>query len=565
MSKSRTPSPFDVLKNLSFEKPAQAVPSTNPPPANPGLPSPPPIFSKQAGPRSGQSGEVSRESAHSLKPSTPSWKPKAKKPATPSKGSHSYSYVRPGRLTPNITQKPKAPPVLKPNGPEHLTGAAAIRYVLEHVNLSTLNNTAPAQTSVSAETSAKVDRLVARGAKILAECPGPDPMGYRVGLDFGTSTTKVILCSDTANVDYALDTPKELQVEEEGRRQQHLWRTCVWFNDATQCFQLTPSNGSRPILGFKTGLIQGDGNRMVEAGITHDAATTAFLALLIAYIVGADAERVELSGGAERHYSRFHIGVPVPSLDEDKRVEGFHRVVQAAFALVSKATALRLDDVRATLKCELASTETQADTPYQLFEELAGVVAGYMLTPERAGGPHIIVDVGAATLDVATFHIPDGEYPLEVYETGVALLGAQALECASVAGVPEQTFRAACQAHTSSVLSKTFRTKNYTFLPGEGGSSKPMIYVGGGRLTSLHQAIFKGYADAYLAPRRSPEVERWLERDLKTDAGRLLLAWGLAQDPAVEAIPRIRPPSKVEPILQGKRDWEGGYVGAEVC
>ena len=564
MSKSRGPSPFDVLKNINFGKPAEAAPVAAPTPPSPV--SPPRSPANQAVASPGHPGAHGTGSAPPVQPSKPKWKAKAgKKPAQPSKSSHSYGYVRPGKLTPTFTEKPKAPAAPKPNGPEHLTGAAALRYVLEHVNLGTLNDTAPAQTAVSTKTAATVDRILARGAKILAEQPGPDPLGYRVGLDFGTSTTKVVLCSDAANVDYALDTPKELQVEEQGLRQQHLWRTCVWFNDATQCFQLTPSKGSRPILGFKTGLIQGDGNRMLSTGISHNAAAAAYLALLIAYVVGSDVERMEAAGGSERHYSRFHIGVPVASLEEDARVAGFHRVVQAAFALAPHASSLRLDDVKAALQRDVGSVKTTTDTPYQLFEELAGVVAGYMLTPEKAGGPHIIVDVGAATLDVATFHIPDGEYPLEVYESGVELLGAQALACALAGGAPEQTFRAACQAHTHCVLSQTFRTKNYSFLPGEGGPTKPMIYVGGGRLTPVHQSTYEGYSRAYLAPMRSPGVGRWLERDLKTDQERLLLAWGLAQDPGTDAIPRIRPPSEIVPNLLRHRSFDDRFIRPEDC
>ncbi len=566
MSKSRGPSPFDVLKNIIFGKPAQIAPAAVPTPSSPALPSPPPLLAKKSGRASSRPDADRKGSVNSVKSSKPRWKAKAsKRPATPSKGSHSYGYVRPGKLTPNITEKPKAPPTPEPTGPEHLTGAAALRYVLEHVNLGTLNDTAPAQTLVSDRTASTVDRILARGAKVLAEQPGPDPLGYRVGLDFGTSTTKVVLCSDAANVDYALETPTELQVEEHGRRQQHLWRTCVWFDDATQCFQLTPCSASRPILGFKTGLIQGDGNRMLSPGISHNAAAAAYLALLIAYIVGSDAERMEVAGGSERHYSRFHIGVPVPSLEEDARVAGFRRVVQAAFALAPQAASLRLDDVKAALQCEPGSAKTTTDTPYQLFEELAGVVAGYMLTPEKRGGPHIIVDVGAATLDVATFHIPDGEHPLEVYESAVELLGAQSLACALAADVPERTFRAACQAQTHAVLSRTRTMKDYSFYAGEGAPTKPMIYVGGGRLTPLHQSTYEGYSRAYLAPMRTPGVGRWLERDLKTDQERLLLAWGLAQDPGTDAIPRIRPPSEVVPNLLRHRSFDDRFIRPEDC
>ena len=564
MSKSRGPSPFDVLKNIIFSKPADVSPLAAPTPPRPA--SPPRAPTHQAAASAARHSTHGTESARLVQTSRPKGKAKAgKKAAQASKSLHSYGYVRPGKLTPTLTMKPKAVPAPKPTGPEHLTGAAALRYVLNHVNLGTLNDTAPAQTGVTTKTAAKVDRILARGAKILVEQPGPDLLGYRVGLDFGTSTTKVVVCNDAANIDYALETPKELQVEEQGRRQQHLWRTCVWFNDATQCFQLTPSKGSRPILGFKTGLIQGDGNRMLSTGISHNAAAAAYLALLIAYVVGSDVERMEAAGGSERHYSRFHIGVPVASLEEDARVAGFHRVVQAAFALAPHASSLRLDDVKAALQRDVGSVKTTTDTPYQLFEELAGVVAGYMLTPEKAGGPHIIVDVGAATLDVATFHIPDGEYPLEVYESGVELLGAQALACALAGGAPEQTFRAACQAHTHCVLSQTFRTKNYSFLPGEGGPTKPMIYVGGGRLTPVHQSTYEGYSRAYLAPMRSPGVGRWLERDLKTDQERLLLAWGLAQDPGTDAIPRIRPPSEIVPNLLRHRSFDDRFIRPEDC
>lgn len=563
MARHSGPSPFDVLASLfpksAHDEPRQkSVAATPRPTQTASAPHPTPAISNYSAPT------ARPQSLPSTKPS--SRKPtKKKNPQQKAPTPFSYPRVPPSRLTPTLSLKPKAPPTLKPSGPEYLTGDAARRFVLDRVDLTTLNASAVPQTEVSTETSASVSRLISLGAAALNRDPDPDPMGYRVGLDFGTSATKVVLCSDAADVDYALPTPPELQVDEEGRRQQHLWRTCVWFNDKTKCFQLTPCAASRAILGFKTGLIQGDGHRMLSPGISHNAASTAFLALMIAYIVGYDSARLEQQGALPRRYSRFHVGVPVPSLQEDPRVIGFHRVTKAAFAVAANAGALSLADVKAALEQEVGSTDTEADSPYQLFEELAGVVAGYMMTPDKAGGAHIIVDVGAATLDVATFYIPDGEHPLEVYESDVELLGAQALRCALTAGVPESTFRAACQAHTHAVLSRTFRTKDYAFLPGPDGPAKRMVYVGGGRMTSLHQKTFEGYSKAYIAPMRSPGVGRWLDRDANTDQERLLLAWGLAQDAGADAIPTIRPPSQVVPTLRRVRDWQGDYIGPEAC
>ncbi len=555
MSRSRGPSPFDILAGLFPENPGREPapevhrsPNGAEPPTST-RPSPPFVAASSKQPKSARNTAMHKSTHPSVKPH----------------GGRAFAYVKPGRLTPKLAETKKQVSAPAPRGPEQLSGAAALRHVLDRVDLAALHGKAQPAIQICSETHDAVTDLVKRGAAIFTQAPDPDLMGYRVGLDFGTSATKVVVCSDAADVDYAMEVPPDLQVEEHGRRQQHLWRTCVWFDDAKQLFRLAPSDTTRPIFGFKTGLIQGDGRRMLSPGISHTAASTAYLALLIAYIIGMDADRLERQGGLKRHYSRFHIGVPVASLEEDERVAGFHRVVQAAFVLAPSADALTLDAVTAALRQELGPTETHAHTPYQLFEELAGVVAGYMLTPERSAGPHIIVDVGAATLDVATFFIPDGENPLEVYESGVELLGAQALDCAMAAQIPASTFGAACQEHTRHILSKTFRTKDYAFLPGPGNPSKPMIYVGGGRKTSLHQSTYEGYAKAFLAPMRSPGVGRWLERNVETDQERLLLAWGLAQDPGADAIPRIRPPSQVVPVLRRTKDWEGRFIGPEAC
>lgn len=559
MSKSRSPSPFDVLANLVLK--------TAPidPPAPERDPEVSQRLAKGAAPAVPDHARTRPNTPAANGPVSKPFRKKNKRRNTQSVAAVQPVRVKPGRLTPKMESARKRPKPARLEGPAGLTGPEALRYVLQAVDGASLATIAPVLDSLDEATTRAIQARIERGAGILRSRPDPDPMGYRVGLDFGTSATKVVLCSDAADADYALEVPFGLRVNEDGRRQQHLWQTCVWYEDAAACFRLAPSAAARPITGFKTGLIQADGHRMLFAGISHKAAAAAYLALLIAYIVGADAERIERMGGAPRHYSRFHVGVPVPSLEEDPRVAGFHQVVQAAFALAPTAAELRLDDVRDVLSRDAGPLETSADTPYQLFEELAGVVAGYMLTPERAAGPHILVDVGAATLDVATLHIPDGEHPLEVYESGVQILGAQALQATLAAGVPEPTFRSACQEHTKSVLSKTYRTKHFTFLPGEGGSTKPMIYVGGGRMTALHQGTYEGYSKAFLAPMRSPGVGRWLERELDTDQERLLLAWGLAQDPASGIIPHIRPPSTVVPVLRGRKDWEGGFIGSEHC
>lgn len=524
--------------------------------AGPKKPVPPPV---KAQPQPSPTRQAAKAGAIQKKSS----KKKAKTPKSKRTGSVAvYQAYRPSRLDPKLTEKPKAiPRAMAADRSEDLT------LLRGRIDLGALaaDQAASSPTIISESERNDVSRRIARGAAALLERPEPDPMGFRVGLDFGTSTTKIIICSDGAESDYALEVPLALQVDEFGRRQQHLWRTCVWLGSSDEIFGLIPTPSSNPIVGFKSGLIQAHGQRMISPGVSHNAACAAFLALMIAYVLGVDSERCEAEGRPARQFSRFHIGVPVACLDEDQRVVGFHRILQAAFRLAPFADQLSLARVYEELSKPLGSLDVRSETPYQFFEELAAVVAGYLLTNNKSTGPHIVVDVGAATLDVATIYIPDGEYPLEVYETGVDLLGAHALDCARHAGIEDDTFRAACQLHTRSVLAKTFRTKDYAFLPGLGQPTKPMIYVGGGRLSQLHAETYDGYAKAFTAPKRTPGVGRWLERDETTEPERLLLAWGLAQDPGADAIPKIKPPSEVVPILRKARDWESSFPGSDVC
>ncbi len=335
MSKSRSPSPFDVLANLVLKRPPNAPPAPEQNPAT----------SQQV--TKGAEPAVPAHAARTT-PNTPAANGPISKPGrkrnkrrtAPSAAAVQPVRVKPGRLTPKLESARVRPKPARPDGPAGLTGADALRYVRQAVDVASLAVAAPLLDSLDEATTLLIQARIERGAGILRARPDPDPMGYRVGLDFGTSATKVVLCSDAADADYALEVPSGLRVNEDGRRQQHLWRTCVWYEDATTCFRLAPSAMARPITGFKTGLIQADGHRMLFSGISHNAAAAAYLALLIAYIVGADAERIELAGGTPRHYSRFHVGVPVPSLEEDPRVAGFHQVVQAAFALAPNAAEL---------------------------------------------------------------------------------------------------------------------------------------------------------------------------------------------------------------------------------
>jgi len=300
----------------------------------------------------------------------------------------------------------------------------------------------------------------------------------------------------------------------------------------------------------------------MSGGVTHAHAAVAYLGLLIAFIIGQHRRHPPAGFASVSHYSRFHFGVPVACKDEPGCADEFRRVLSAAFEVAPFAADLDLETVKAAHKRATADQPTTADTPFVLFEELAGVIAGYKASPDHRRGPHVIVDVGASTLDVATFHIPDGDHKVLVFMSGVGLLGAEALRASRDVAVPDPTFRAACAQHTRHVLSTTFLRKDSDFFP-QNGIPKPLLFVGGGRLTDVHDELYSNYPKGLEAPRRTPAPGSNLRYDTDTDFARLLLAWGLAQDEL--DLPQLKPPSEIEDEVRRYRDYRDLYVDKDMC
>jgi hypothetical protein len=225
------------------------------------------------------------------------------------------------------------------------------------------------------------------------------------------------------------------------------------------------------------------------------------------------------------------------------------------------AAGLDLQTVKAALG-EAIDVTPSGDTPFLMFEELAGVIAGYNASPDHRTGPHVIVDVGASTLDVATFHIPDGAYNVQVLMSGVEVLGAEALRLALQEAVPKPTLRAACAHHTRHILSTTFRRKDRNFAP-KNGIAKPLLLVGGGRLTEIHDELYTVLAEGLEGLKRTPMPGSILLASTETDYERLLLAWGLSQDQV--DIPELKRPSEIEDEVRRHRDYRDVYVDKDMC
>lgn len=104
------------------------------------------------------------------------------------------------------------------------------------------------------------------------------------------------------------------------------------------------------------------------------------------------------------------------------------------------------------------------------------------------------------------------------------------------------------------IWGNTFLTKNADFFPNR-DPPKPLLPVGGGRLSDLHRPLYEGYRERLGGPINTPLPGCNVRYGGKTDFARLLLAWGLAQEEP--ELPHLRLPPQVEAEVPRERNWQG--------
>jgi hypothetical protein len=238
----------------------------------------------------------------------------------------------------------------RPPKPGDLRGEAALRQVISAIRDVRFAIAEPRPTSVSQTTVELLRTRIAIGSDLLCRSPAPDPDGLIVGVDFGTSSTKVLLHQPfTAGAPTAaLPVPPEHRSE----GVDHLWQTAVWFRPDTKRFQLVPGEDARLIDGFKAGLIQGLGGQADVEGVPRCLAATAYLALLFAYVLGYYEQDRPLGPVAADQFAAFHVGVPVAAQDDSRIRPEFLRISRAALARVRRDNQ---DGKAATIRMGMAS------------------------------------------------------------------------------------------------------------------------------------------------------------------------------------------------------------------
>jgi len=149
---------------------------------------------------------------------------------------------------------------------------------------------------------------------------------------------------------------------------------------------------------------------------------------------------------------RWHVNIGVPSenYNDNQMRERFERAAQYAWYASVQETAIDIDLIREAVteidtlidrigQGDLSLLDEARLHPYYVntHPEVIMEVVGYVKSPLGAQGTHLLVDVGAATLDVAAFRVSrrDGEDVYPILKSKVDRFGSLMLHQARMAAV----------------------------------------------------------------------------------------------------------------------------------
>lgn len=219
------------------------------------------------------------------------------------------------------------------------------------------------------------------------------PMAVRIGVDFGTAFTKVVIRAgvDLVPIEWSAVTRDD---SETGRYV--IPGFVVRAPDGEFCWRHLTEGDIRGNL--KLPVIE-----MAEAD-ECPIATVAYLALVIRYARAFLYRNAEIGRKLVGRSLRWelNIGCPTEPHENPKVVDVFRRVVRTAWLLAAEDRVAEQDVVAAW---SLADRAIDLEAEPGVVPEFVAQIAGYLGSPQVKEGLHALIDIGAATLDVATFNV----------------------------------------------------------------------------------------------------------------------------------------------------------------
>ncbi|MXZ70796.1 MAG: hypothetical protein F4Z04_04720 [Acidobacteria bacterium] len=237
-----------------------------------------------------------------------------------------------------------------------------------------------------------------------------------IGLDFGTSSTKVVVQNPFGR-SVATAIPWNLG----NGGPQYLLPTALHENSTGE-LALSPDRESvRCHRDLKVNLMDDADNEDAQGR------TAAYLGLVL-----REARRWLLEDrrdvyGRYRIEWTLHLGIPSAGYDDKPMRDTFRLVGRAAWLLSLQPDPPTPAASRIALR--RAAEESQPSVPIDVVPEIAAEVVGYARSRGRNDGLHVMVDVGASTIDICGFvlHSLEGDDRYELLTAVVERLGVHEL------------------------------------------------------------------------------------------------------------------------------------------
>lgn len=219
------------------------------------------------------------------------------------------------------------------------------------------------------------------------------PMVVRIGVDFGTAFTKVAI---RAGVDQVPVEWSAVTGDDSKTGHYVVPGLVVRAPDGEYCWRRLAETDVQGNL--KLSVIEMAGSD--ECPI----ATVAYLALVIRYARAFLYRNTEIGRKLAARSLRWdlNIGCPTEPHENPNVVQMFRRIALTAWQLATREH-LYESDISAVWKADEMDIGLEAEPG--VIPEFVAQIAGYLGSPQMNEGLHALIDVGAATLDVATFNV----------------------------------------------------------------------------------------------------------------------------------------------------------------
>jgi len=274
-----------------------------------------------------------------------------------------------------------------------------------------------------------------------------------IGLDFGTSASKVVIQAPglPGNPAYAVDFGEVAHSS-----MPYLLPTRLWVTPGEGC-SLAKQAGSRDVNDIKLDLFSKDQELIshrgpTRQGISPETAAVAYLALLLRHARQWFLEgKRDVVGHLGRLNWGLNLGVPSPCIEDNEENRRFQRVGKAAWMLSVLEDQITLAKAQYELRLITEAPEYwERDDDgiacdFAIIPEIAAGAIGYALSDLRREGLHLMVDVGAWTVDVCSFilHERQGSDRYSLLTADVQQLGTIRLHQERIRAISEAQERQA--------------------------------------------------------------------------------------------------------------------------